>query len=587
MTDIFYGTRGPRDAKIMIVGEAWSTSDAMKAKPFQSPAGFELEKMLRETGIVPETCFMTQVVPARPANDELWRMFSLEKSPTEPAIRGLRPDATVRAGLTTLEQQIAAVKPDLIIAAGNYAFWALSNDARTPVSRDAEGRRVPTGIGDFRGSMLYTRPELGRICVLPIIHPDSILKSWDLRAQTVHDLRTRVPKALHKDWEPAVKPTINYRPTYSEMFSFLTNILTQLNGGRIIKLANDIETRQYIMTCMCFATSSKYAIVLPFIDKVGDNITSYWNSKQEVVLTRLMCQVLTHPNVRLIGQNYIYDMTYIHRFYGITPNCYHDTLSAQHLIWPGTQKDLGYLSSIYCHYHRYWKDDNKEWDAKMDINSHFKYNGEDGVRTFEIHENQLSVIKQQGLDALWLDEMDKHLMAFEMSTYGMKIDMNMKAQLAFELSYASQERVATLLKIVPQSLIDEFNGGPTFRKKVGQAKQQVLWPVSSAQQKVLFYDILDMAGQRHRKTKNPTLDKEAIPKLKARYPWASRIFDLLLELRSIDVFASTFVNARVDSDARMRTSFNPAGTETFRWSSSQNPFDTGCNFQNLPKGKDL
>ena len=164
-----------------------------------------------------------------------------------------------------------------------------------------------------------------------------------------------------------------------------------------------------------------------------------------------------------------------------------------------------------------------------------------------------------------------------MSTRGIKIDMNQKARLMFELSEASQERINLLLKLVPQKIIS----GETGKVHKG------LWPTSSAQQKVLFYDILQMAGQRHRKTGRATLDKEAIPKLKRKYPLFTRIFDLLLELRSIDVFSSTFVNARVDSDKRMRTSFNPAGTETFRWSSSKNPFGTGSNFQNLPKGKDL
>jgi DNA polymerase I-like protein with 3'-5' exonuclease and polymerase domains len=280
-------------------------------------------------------------------------------------------------------------------------------------------------------------------------------------------------------------------------------------------------------------------------------------------------------------------MTYIQRFYGITPNCHHDTMCAQHLIWPGTQKDLGYLSSIYCEYHRYWKDDNKEWDAKGKLSEHFLYNGEDGLRSFEIHLRQLEVINKLNIKHLWAKELLKLKMAFEMSIRGVKIDMNQKAMLSLELSYASQERIARLLQIVPQTLVDEFNGGPTFRKKVGQAKTQVFWPHSTDQQKTLFYDILGLAGQVHRKTKQPTLDKEAIPKLQRKYPWLNRIFELLLELRSINVFASTFVNARTDHDQRMRTSFNPAGTETFRWSSSQNPFDTGCNFQNLPKGKDL
>jgi hypothetical protein len=36
----------------------------------------------------------------------------------------------------------------------------------------------------------------------------------------------------------------------------------------------------------------------------------------------------------------------------------------------------------------------------------------------------------------------------------------------------------------------------------------------------------------------------------------------------------------------MKCSFNTAGTETFRWSSSTNAFWRGTNLQNIPKGEE-
>jgi DNA polymerase-1 len=47
---------------------------------------------------------------------------------------------------------------------------------------------------------------------------------------------------------------------------------------------------------------------------------------------------------------------------------------------------------------------------------------------------------------------------------------------------------------------------------------------------------------------------------------------------------STFINARLDLDGRLRCSFNPCGTYTFRYSSSKNAFWNGTNLQNIPKG---
>jgi DNA polymerase-1 len=53
-------------------------------------------------------------------------------------------------------------------------------------------------------------------------------------------------------------------------------------------------------------------------------------------------------------------------------------------------------------------------------------------------------------------------------------------------------------------------------------------------------------------------------------------------LRSIGVFLSTFINAELDSDGRMRCSFSIAGPTTFRFSSSENAFGSGMNLQNIP-----
>lgn len=590
MTDLFYGTSGPHDAQIMIVGEAWGETESYEKKPFVGGSGYELTKMLSECGINREACLLTNVVAMRPPNNELWRFFYPEKTPQYQQWHGLRPNNEVIIEVCRLWQQIRKVRPKLIIAVGNYALWATTTEARITTHAEGDGQLAPSGIMDFRGSMLFSRKEISdeRTPVLPIIHPAAILRSWYLRAPTIHDLRTRVPKALRNDWAPRFPPSIRYMPTFAEASTFLSTKLAMLDLGTEVKLAHDIETRgPNCITCMGFADSPTNALVIPFIRKDGDYFTSYWARSDEAILTRLICQVLSHPKVRIIGQFYQYDSTFMAKWYGITPFLFHDTHGAQHLLWPGTPKDLGYLSSIYCSYHRYWKDDNKDWDAKDTLDHHLLYNGEDCIRTFEIHERQLELITLTGNEARWQRTLGRHRLALEMSLAGIPINMNMKAELSMSLSYESQVRIAQLLKIVPQALIDEFNGDPTWRKRPGQPKAQVFWPNSTAQQKVLFYEILQMAERRHRKTKQATLDKEAIPKLKARYPWATLIFDTLLELRSIDVFASTFVNARVDPDHRMRTSFNAAGTETFRWSSSKNPFDTGGNFQNLPKGKDI
>jgi hypothetical protein len=96
--------------------------------------------------------------------------------------------------------------------------------------------------------------------------------------------------------------------------------------------------------------------------------------------------------------------------------------------------------------------------------------------------------------------------------------------------------------------------------------------------------VLGIKIPSHRKTKNETLGKEALNELREKYPIWRGLFNRLGDIRSVGVFITHFIRAPLDPDGRMRCSFNPAGTETFRWSSSKNAYRRGANLQNLPKG---
>jgi DNA polymerase I-like protein with 3'-5' exonuclease and polymerase domains len=81
-----------------------------------------------------------------------------------------------------------------------------------------------------------------------------------------------------------------------------------------------------------------------------------------------------------------------------------------------------------------------------------------------------------------------------------------------------------------------------------------------------------------------TTNDAALQSLGAKEPILWPVIRKISELRSLGVFHSTFVLAPLDNDRRMRCSFNIAGTETYRFSSSKNAFGSGMNMQNIPKG---
>jgi DNA polymerase-1 len=74
-------------------------------------------------------------------------------------------------------------------------------------------------------------------------------------------------------------------------------------------------------------------------------------------------------------------------------------------------------------------------------------------------------------------------------------------------------------------------------------------------------------------------DREALEKLEL-YFYARPIVSCILEIRNLSKKLSV-LETEIDPDGRMRTSYNIAGTETGRWSSSSSAFGTGTNLQNL------
>jgi len=97
-------------------------------------------------------------------------------------------------------------------------------------------------------------------------------------------------------------------------------------------------------------------------------------------------------------------------------------------------------------------------------------------------------------------------------------------------------------------------------------------------------------GQKEIKKRNAeggysvTANDEAMHKIAEREPILQPITRKIAELRSLGVFHSTFVQAPLDIDGRLRCSFNICGTETYRFASSKNAFDSRHQLPKHPQG---
>lgn len=100
---------------------------------------------------------------------------------------------------------------------------------------------------------------------------------------------------------------------------------------------------------------------------------------------------------------------------------------------------------------------------------------------------------------------------------------------------------------------------------------------SNADLQELFYNRLKIPI--HRKQGRPTVDRNALEKMET-YLIARPIINHMSSMREIAKKIGV-LKTEVDSDGRMRTSYNIAGTDTGRFSSSYSEYGTGGNLQNI------
>lgn len=541
---------GPAPARIMIVGEAPGDQEVREGSPFVGASGQELSRMLAEAGIIRSACFITNVIRVKPPGGDIGTFIAERKVDVTSQHGSCRDKMVMPAvweGISLLEREIEMVRPNVIIALGNVAMWALTGK---------------WGVTTWRGSLLQTDLKLAldyKPKVIPAYSPTTVMRQWSWRQILVHDLR----RAKAQSESNIITPTdyrFIIRPDYSTAVTYL-DLLFKLVEARPTPMAVDIETRGGHTACIGLAWSKSEAICIPLMQGLAGSV-HYWSEEEEAMLMYKMYQLLTHKNCEVIGQNFSYDAQYFLRHFHYIPNLKRDTMIAQHSCFSNMQKGLDFLASMYCETYTYWKDDGKTWDAKTGEDQLWSYNCQDAVITFEV-----DAVEQKNVDAMGLREVHD----FQQSLFypvlktmdkGIRVDKSRRGEFAMNLIDEIAQREQWLIDVL---------GFPVNIKSPKQMSE-------------LFYGVLGQKPIFGRKSGTITTDDEALGKIADREPLLRPLIKKIQELRSLGVFLSTFVNAPLDIDGRMRCSFNIAGTETYRFSSSQNAFNSGLNLQNIPKG---
>jgi uracil-DNA glycosylase family 4 len=531
----------------MIVGEAPGEQEVLRREPFVGQSGEELNRMLHEAGIGRNECFITNVCRERPPDNNIDLWITPNKKCPEPSwisVNGKWCHPYIAAGYKMLLEEIRMVGPNVIIAFGNTALWALTGK---------------WGIKSWRGSLLQTG---GAVKVIPAYHPAYILRDWSSRQITVHDLKRARAQSGSRD-----VPRTNYffviRPSFDQVSNHLKDLIVLLNTGPTT-ISCDIETRAGHIACLGLALDKSRALCIPFMCTENEN--GYWQEEEEVAIVKMLRAALCHTNARVIGQNFIYDSQYIFRHWGFVPNFARDTMLGHHCCFAGMPKGLDFLSSMYCEQHVYWKDEGKTWDKNTGEEQLWAYNCKDCVITFECDEAIQSTTNQLGLRGPHDFQQQMFWPVLEAMVRGVRVDLSRRKAFAEDLQSELEVREAWFLSVL----------------------EHPLNPKSPKQMKALFYEDLKQPPiyTRAKKGQPPriTLDDDALERIGKREPLLRPLVRRIAEYRTLNVFRSVFIGAKLDIDQRLRCSYNIAGTETFRLSSSQDAFDSGLNLQNIPRG---
>jgi uracil-DNA glycosylase len=325
---------GPTRARIAIVADFPTEAESEKAVPSVGPTYYQLRAILRTIGASLDDCYRTHVFTRRPDRGNLALYATTSPSPTT---RNLTPlvnnpiafvDDCWLPELDRLRDELTRVDPNVVIAIGDAATWALLGQQ---------------GINGLRGSthVSHFLPHR-QLKVVPTYHPSILFRGqWDQRVVIAADLEKAHGESSSREFsydntELWLAPTLDDIREFGSLY---------LDGAS--EVATDVETKRGQITCLSFAPTPERALVIPFWQDGPQS--SYWSTiEDEIEAWMLVAKWIESPRIIKVMQNGLYDIQYFMR-HGMTPRaCTEDTMLAHHSLWSELKKGLGFLGSIHA-----------------------------------------------------------------------------------------------------------------------------------------------------------------------------------------------------------------------------------------------
>jgi uracil-DNA glycosylase family 4 len=525
----------------MIVGEAPGETEVREGRPFVGPAGKMLRSFLNRAGIDPDSCYFTNICKERPPANKLEKFF----------LAGGIPNQYVLQGMVELQEDIRRIRPNVIMACGNYAMWALTGKGKWYDRETKDRARGFSGISDWRGSILECTMADGAK-VIPTYHPSYINREGYADHGTWAADLARISR--ESEFPEIRRPVKDFvlDPGGSQRAAFRKEVMAAASDPSRI-LTYDIEYIGSKLLCVGMTLNREQPHVIPT------------RGPQDIAYVR----DLLLSGIGLNAQNAAFDCSILEWWYQMPVFRYlrYDTMLAAHSTNIELPKGLDYLCSIYTDQPYYkdmisWK---KIKAGTQPISDVYHYNGIDTWTQHEIMEEQL----QHDLTENCVRETFEFEMAllrplWEISKRGVRVDQQAIANLAHSLNDEITAYTAVLNAVAGRS-VNVMSG-----KELG-------W---------LLYDKLGLPIIKQNMTGPATDDKTLSELLTKAKPAQAEIVTLVRDIKNRRSLVSKFIGIELDDDGRLRGQYNPAGTDTGRLASKKfYPTDRGANQQNQPRDK--
>lgn len=518
-------------ATYALVGEQPGRTEIRLGKPFCGPAGKVLNDCLATVGIARSECYLTNVIKDldRPLN----HYFTYSNKMHTFSQEGNQYVQEIQRELREFN--------GVIVAIGNVAMAALT------------GR---VGVTKWRGSVLEPQfPTTHKPHVIPCIHPATVIPPknvWKNKLLIKYDIK-KAKKLIEGTLKIKSRKLIT-GPSFDGAMAYLDYCYEEGKGGKTIDY--DIELYNEEVSCISFSIRDTEAISIPFIKSNSD----YFNVEQEATIWLKITEILQDDKVRKRGQNIGFDAHILLRKYGISAHNLDDTMVAQKTIMPDYPIGLDFITSIWTD-HPYYKAEGKKYFGGGGWTQLWDYNATDSLICGDAFPKQYKeIVKQNNQDAY-----DRQRALIEplvyMQEHGIRIDVEGMKK---EYEYLDGE----ILK---------------KREELNQLAGIELNPNSPQQVSSYFYGKAGKGIKPYKKrgTGKDTTDEGAMKRLKRR---GFTEADIILQIRRMRKRQSTYLAPhKVDTDGRVRCSYNPVGTPFSRISSSKSIFGTGMNLQNIPQ----